>query len=173
MIAGDNLNFAVIGSFLANVGAFYIRREFHSPDSALYGSVCSAYVEALLERGLNLEWFIEGQRSRSGKLNPPKLGILKMVLDIVASNDKIKDVYLVPVSVGYDNVLESKTYVEELSGREKRAESFGSLVKRASSLDLELGSISVRFAKHISVRDFVARYGALQDNSMLIVWKRV
>lgn len=70
--AGDNLDMPVVGKALKGAGAFFIRRSW--ADDQLYTSIVQEYVQELLEGGYNLECFIEGTRSRTGKLLPPKLG---------------------------------------------------------------------------------------------------
>lgn len=99
--AGDNLNMPGIGTLLRRNGAFFIRRVWG--DDTLYATIMREYIECLLSGGYNVEAFIEGTRSRTGKLLTPKFGIIKTILDAVYSG-RIKDVMLVPVSIGYDKV---------------------------------------------------------------------
>ena len=100
VVAGDNLNFPVIGSFLQ---AMWIRRSFG--DDQLYQMLVQSYIDTLLQNGYNLECFVEGGRSRTGKLLPPKFGILSYMLDSVASG-RVKDAIICPVSTQYDKVIE-------------------------------------------------------------------
>ena len=99
----------------------------------LYPAVIKEYVENLLESVKNLECFIEGTRSRTGKLLPPKLGILKYIVEGLL-NGRTDDVWICPVSVQYDSVIESETYVSELLGKPKEAESLLGLLSGSSSL---------------------------------------
>lgn len=103
IVAGDNLNFAGVGSFLQHAGAMWIRRSFGNDQ--LYGTVVQAYIDTLLANGYNLECFVEGGRSRTGKLLPPKFGILSYMLDSVASG-RVEDAIICPVSAQYDKVIE-------------------------------------------------------------------
>jgi len=103
VIAGDNLNFPVVGSFLQHAGAMWIRRSFK--DDQLYTTLVQAYIDTLLQNGYNLECFVEGGRSRTGKLLPPKFGILSYMLDSVASG-RVEDAIICPVSTQYDKVIE-------------------------------------------------------------------
>lgn len=80
IVAGANLNMPVIGAWLQKCGAFFIRRSFG--DDELYPVVVQEYICQLLAEGMNLECFIEGTRSRTGKLLTPKLGVLKYVLEV-------------------------------------------------------------------------------------------
>lgn len=103
VVAGDNLNFPVVGSFLQHAGAMWIRRSFG--DDQLYVTLVQAYIDTLLQNGYNLECFVEGGRSRTGKLLPPKFGILSYMLDSVASG-RVDDAIICPVSTQYDKVIE-------------------------------------------------------------------
>lgn len=103
VVAGDNLNFPGVGQFLQHAGAMWIRRSFG--DDQLYITLVQAYIDTLLQNGYNLECFVEGGRSRTGKLLPPKFGILSYMLDSVASG-RVKDAIICPVSTQYDKVIE-------------------------------------------------------------------
>ncbi len=99
--AGENLNIPIIGSLLKKSGAFFIKRQWGGDE--MYTGVMRAYIEALLKGGYNIEAFIEGTRSRIGKLLLPKYGILKIILDAVL-HGRVKDCVIVPMSIGYDKV---------------------------------------------------------------------
>ncbi|CAB5170961.1 unnamed protein product [Rhizophagus irregularis] len=150
--AGNNLDLPIVGRILKRGGAFYIRRSWG--EDQLYGSVVKEYLEGLLERGHNIECFIEGTRSRTGKLLPPKLGILKIVLDCILSG-RAKDCWIVPMSIQYDKVIETETYVNELLGNPKERESLWGIVTNTRLLQLKWGRIDVRFAKPYSLQGFI------------------
>lgn len=153
VVAGDNLNFPVLGPFLQHAGAMYIRRAFG--DDALYTSVVQSYIDTMLQEGFNLECFIEGGRSRTGKLLPPKLGILSFILDSILSG-RVKDTIICPVSTQYDKVIESEGYVNELLGMPKKKENLADFLTHGSSvLSLQLGRVDVRFHEPWSLRKFV------------------
>ncbi len=153
VIAGDNLNFPVVGSFLQHAGAMYIRRSFG--DDILYSTLVQAYVDALLQGGFNMECFIEGGRSRTGKLLSPKFGILSFVLDSLLSG-RVDDAVVIPVSTQYDKVIETEGYVTELLGVPKKQESLVSFLTDGSSvLSLRLGRVDVRFHEPWSLRKFL------------------
>ncbi len=103
VVAGDNLNFPGVGAFLQHAGAMWIRRSFG--DDQLYVTLVQSYIDTLLSCGYNLECFVEGGRSRTGKLLPPKFGILSYMLDSVAS-ERVEDAIICPVSTQYDKVIE-------------------------------------------------------------------
>lgn len=153
VVAGDNLNFPVVGSFLQHAGAMWIRRQFG--DDVLYGTLVQAYIDTLLRGGYNLECFIEGGRSRTGKLLPPKFGILSFVLDSILSG-RVEDAVICPVSTQYDKVIETEGYVNELLGVPKKKENLADFLSGGSSvLSLKLGRVDVRFHEPWSLRGFV------------------
>lgn len=154
VIAGDNLNFPVVGSFLQNAGAFYIRRSMG--DDKLYSTMVQGYVDTLLKGGYNMECFIEGTRSRTGKLLPPKFGILNFVLSSILSG-RVKDCLIVPVSTQYDKVIETDSYVSELLGMPKKKENLYDFLNSSSVLSLKMGRVDVRFHEPWSLRDFVTK----------------
>lgn len=151
--AGDNLNLPLIGALLRYNGAFFIRRQWG--DDKLYIAVMKEYLESLMEKGYNMEAFIEGTRSRTGKLLQPKFGIIKTILEAVFSG-RVKDAILVPMSIGYDKVIETPTYVNELLGKPKEKESLAQLVNSGFSLlSLKGGRIDVRFGTPFSLKSFI------------------
>ncbi|KAI5808681.1 hypothetical protein DFH27DRAFT_634024 [Peziza echinospora] len=152
VVAGDNLNFPLVGQFLQNAGAFYIRRSFGR--DGLYGGVVQAYVDAMLSEGYNFECFIEGGRSRTGKLLPPKFGILNFILDSLLSG-RVTDSYIIPVSTQYDKVIETEAYVNELLGIPKQKENLYDFLNSSKVLSLKMGRVDVRFGEPWSLRDFI------------------
>ncbi|PNP50734.1 hypothetical protein THARTR1_08355 [Trichoderma harzianum] len=153
VVAGDNLNFPVVGAFLQHAGAMWIRRSFG--DDALYTTLVQSYIDTLLQKGYNFECFIEGGRSRTGKLLPPKFGILSFVLDSILSG-RVKDCIVCPVSTQYDKVIETEGYVTELLGMPKKKENLADFLSNGPSiLSLKLGRVDVRFNEPWSLRKFV------------------
>jgi glycerol-3-phosphate O-acyltransferase len=153
VVAGDNLNFPLVGSFLQHAGAFWIRRSFG--DDILYTTLVQSYIDALLQGGYNFECFIEGGRSRTGKLLPPKFGILSFIVDSLLSG-RVKDALICPVSTQYDKVIETEGYVTELLGVPKKKENLADFISGGSSvLSLRLGRVDVRFHEPWSLREFM------------------
>ena len=148
--AGDNLNFLPLGPVLRRAGAFFIRRSFSG--DRLYAAVVDAYVRRLLKDGSSLEFFVEGGRSRTGKLLPPKLGLLSLVVD-AALNVPTRTTWFCPVSIGYERFVEEKAFVRELSGGEKQAENVRGLVKSIDLMVGRYGRLSVQFGKPLSLGD--------------------
>lgn len=155
VVAGDNLNFPVVGSFLQHAGAMWIRRSFG--DDALYTTLVQSYIDTLLQEGYNFECFIEGGRSRTGKLLPPKFGILSFILDSILSG-RVDDTIICPVSTQYDKVIETEGYVTELLGMPKKKENLADFLTGGSSvLSLKLGRVDVRFNEPWSMREFIEK----------------
>ena len=107
-----------------------------------------------MRRGYHLEAFIEGGRSRTGKLMPPKFGILGYVLDAVLSG-RVEDVMICPVSTQYDKVIETESYVRELLGNPKSKENLMNFLSASSVLSLRLGRVDVRFQQPWSLKKFI------------------
>ncbi len=152
VVAGDNLNFPLVGSFLQHAGAMWIRRSFG--EDQLYPTLLQAYIDTLLQNGHNLECFIEGGRSRTGKLLQPKFGILRFFLESVLSG-RVEDAIICPVSTQYDKVIEVDSYVSELLGTPKPKEDLVSFLSASNVLSLKLGRVDVRFHEPWSLRGFI------------------
>ncbi len=146
--AGDNLNFFPIGALLRKAGAFYIRRSFHG--DRLYGAVVDAYVRRLIKDGWPLEFFLEGGRSRTGKLLAPKVGLLSMVVDATLGATGRK-VYFVPISIGYERLVEERAFVHELSGGEKQKEDVRGMLRSAEVIAERYGRLNVQFGELLTL----------------------
>jgi glycerol-3-phosphate O-acyltransferase len=152
--AGINLNFWPVGSFLRRLGAFYIRRTFNN--NRLYSVSFSEYVAFLLQKGFPLQFFLEGGRSRTGKLLQPKTGMVAMVVSSFLRNHD-RPIYFVPVYFYYDRVVEVRTYRKELAGTKKKAESVGQLAKGVKSLWSSYGDVFISFAEPLELGAFLER----------------
>lgn len=155
--AGSNLNIGPIGMLFRRGGAFFIKRSFRG--NHLYSEVLRRYIAVLLNQHYNLEFFIEGARSRNGKLAPPKFGILKMIVDSYLTGDIQRDVQIVPVSISYDKVTEDKAHKRELEGGEKIPESMAAAMKSSSLLFKKHGKVMLRFSPAISLDYFLKECG--------------
>ncbi|HEV8551412.1 MAG TPA: 1-acyl-sn-glycerol-3-phosphate acyltransferase [Polyangiaceae bacterium] len=158
--AGDNLNFFPVGRIFRRGGAFFIRRSFRG--DRLYAAVVDAYVRRLLRDGYPIEVFLEGGRSRTGKLLPPKLGLLSMVVDAALAVPE-RPTLFVPVSIGYEQVIESKSYERELSGGEKAKEDAAGLLKSRDLLRHRYGRISMQVGQVLTLNDIAEELGAQKD----------
>jgi glycerol-3-phosphate O-acyltransferase len=152
--AGRNLAFWPMGPIFRKSGAFFIRRTFRG--AKLYAAVFAKYVHQLIKQGVNIEFFIEGGRSRTGKLVLPKTGLVSILLDAF-KNGVSRDLIFVPVFVGYDRLLEESAILKELEGVGKKQESFWELVRARKVLKKRHGRIYVQFADPISLKTLVSK----------------
>jgi len=159
---GINLDFAPIGPILRRTGVFFIRRSFR--DNELYKIVLRAYIDFLIEKRFPIEWYLEGGRSRSGKLNPPRFGLLHYVVESLRRG-KSEDILLIPVSIAYDQIQDVPDYAREAQGRTKEEESIGWLVRAVRSLRRRYGDIYIRFGDPVSVRSVIAGIDQDDDSS--------
>jgi glycerol-3-phosphate O-acyltransferase len=150
--AGVNLSFWPLGPIFRRCGAFFLRRSFSG--DPLYPKIFNAYLVKLLEEGFSIEFFIEGTRSRTGRLNPPKYGMLNMIVEAFRSGDMDR-LSFVPVSVGYENIIEGSSYRSEIGGGEKRGESIGSLLRTPQILSSKYGRAYVEFGEPVELSEFL------------------
>ncbi|MFO7559049.1 MAG: 1-acyl-sn-glycerol-3-phosphate acyltransferase [Desulfobacterales bacterium] len=150
--AGKNLSFWPLGTILRGGGAFFLRRTFKGDQ--LYSKVFSEYIYKILEEGFNIEVFIEGGRSRTGKLLMPKLGMLSIILD-AHINRICEDVIFVPIYIGYDRVLEEKSYIHEIEGGQKEPESLKQVIKARKALKARNGKVYINFSDPVSLKDYL------------------
>ena len=153
--AGINLNMPVVGSILRRGGAFFMRRSFKG--NRLYAAVFNEYMHTIITKGFSIEYFVEGGRSRSGRMLQPKTGMLAMTLRSFL-RDANKPVAFVPVYIGYEKVLEASSYIGEMHGAKKKKESlFGLLSSSASLLRSHFGEVHVNFGEPLILSDFLDR----------------
>jgi glycerol-3-phosphate O-acyltransferase len=149
VLGGDNLRIWPLASLAKRAGLVFIRRTFAGDD--VYKLAVREYFAFLLAKRFNLEWYMEGGRSRTGKLRPPKHGLLRFVADVV-EQDRVEDVFLVPVAITYDQLREVSGMAAEQGGATKRPEGLPWLAAYArGQLTEPLGTVHVRFAEPISL----------------------
>jgi glycerol-3-phosphate O-acyltransferase len=146
--AGDNLDFFPVGPIFRRGGAFFIRRSFKG--DRLYAAVVDAYVRRLIRDGYPIELFMEGGRSRTGKLLPPKFGLLSMVVDAALAVPQQTTLF-VPVSIGYEHVIEAVSYERELQGGEKAKEDAAGLIKSRDVLRHRYGRINMQVGQVLTL----------------------
>ncbi|MFK8052107.1 MAG: glycerol-3-phosphate 1-O-acyltransferase PlsB [Woeseiaceae bacterium] len=146
--AGINLNLPVAGSILRRGGAFFLRRTFSG--NRLYAAVFHSYLKALQSRGYPLEYFIEGGRSRTGRLLSPKVGMLNMTVRAFVQ-DARRPVLFVPVYFGYEKLIEGTAFIGELRGQEKSKESLGGLFRSLKALREQFGKVYVNVGDPIDL----------------------
>ena len=155
--AGKNLSFWPLGPIFRAGGAFFLRRTFRG--AVLYAKVFSEYIHKLLEEGFNLELFIEGGRSRTGKLLMPKLGFLSILLNAY-KNGACEDMIFVPVFIGYDQILEEGAYLHEIEGGKKEPENLLQVIKARRFLKQRYGKIYINFHEPVSLKEVLREYGS-------------
>jgi len=146
--AGVNLNLPVIGPILRRGGAFFLRRSFKG--NALYSVVFNEYVAQLIDRGVPMEYFIEGGRSRTGRLLAPRAGMLAMTVRAFLRAPR-RPVLFQPVYIGYEKLMEGKSYIGELSGKPKEKESLIGLLRGLKVLRQRYGHVALNFGEPIEL----------------------
>lgn len=152
--AGKNMNIPLIGPFLRRGGAFFMRRSFQ--DDQLYKAVFDEYLHMTFTKGYSVEYFVEGGRSRTGRMLSPRMGLIGMTVRSFQRKPSPPLVF-VPVYFGYERVLEAATYIGELRGAAKRDESIFDLLRVFRFLHLEFGKVHVNFGQPIELSDFLDR----------------
>jgi glycerol-3-phosphate O-acyltransferase len=158
--AGKNLSFWPLGPLFRSGGAFFIRRSFRG--AILYSRVFAEYIHKLLEEGFNIEQFIEGGRSRTGKLLMPKLGLLSILLNAY-KNGACEDMIIVPIYIGYDRVLEEKSYLNELEGGKKEPENLKQVIQARKFLRNRYGKIYIQFHEPLALNELLGQTPPLQE----------
>lgn len=153
--AGANLNMPVIGEILRAGGAFFLRRSFKG--NPLYGTVFKEYLHSLMKRNAPLEYFIEGGRSRSGRLLAPKLGMLAMTVNSYLRSPS-KPVVFIPAYISYERIMEGATYVGELKGKPKEAENILGLLKTARKIERIFGTVNLSFGEPLFLDKFIDKF---------------
>lgn len=149
VLGGDNLRFWPVGPLAKRAGVVFIRRSFGK--DAVYKLAVREYFAFLLAKRFNLEWYMEGGRSRTGKLRPPRHGLLSYVADAV-ERGRVDDVFLVPVSITYDQLREVSGMAAEQRGAAKKGEGLSWLASYArGQLTTPLGTVHVGFAEPLSL----------------------
>lgn len=152
--AGDNLNLPILGRILRWGGAFFVRRSFR--DDRLYGAVFQSYITTLLRYGVTLEYFIEGGRSRTGRLREPRFGLLDMTVRAGLAYPE-RPLVLIPVHIAYESVAEGEHYLDELAGRPKQRESLRSLWHGLLALRQRRGEVHVNLGEPLYLQSLLDR----------------
>ncbi|MGV3345281.1 glycerol-3-phosphate 1-O-acyltransferase PlsB [Enterobacteriaceae bacterium LUAb1] len=152
--AGINLNFWPAGPVFRHLGAFFIRRTFKG--NKLYSTVFREYLSELFARGYSVEYFVEGGRSRTGRLLDPKTGTLSMTLQAMLRGVN-RPITLVPIYIGYEHVMEVGTYAKELRGADKKKEGLLQMVRGLSKLR-NLGQGYVNFGEPLSLNNYLNQH---------------
>lgn len=152
IVSGVNLNFWPIGSIFRGGGAFFIRRSFKG--KRLYSKVFYKYTEYLIKQGIPIEFFIEGTRSRTGKIVFPKLGFLSMLLEAVIKSGQ-KNLCIVPVSVNYEHIFEKNFYLNEAVGKKNEGENIGTMLRHRNMAKQKQGRMYLEIAEPFTLTDLL------------------
>lgn len=159
IVAGENLAFFPIAPFLRRCGAFFIKRSFKG--ERVFPVVFSRYLRLLVRDEFPVELFVEGGRSRTGKLLSPKLGVLRMLVEASGDIRPDREVSLLPIAISYEQIAEEKTYARELSGASKQKESIRGLLRSRKIFRKRFGKVYLRVGKPIILTQ------ALREKNML------
>ncbi|MCO4745086.1 MAG: 1-acyl-sn-glycerol-3-phosphate acyltransferase [Proteobacteria bacterium] len=153
VVAGENLAIWPVSIFLRGGGGFFIKRKFSG--ERIHPAVFNRYLRELIHQGYPVEFFIEGGRTRTGKLLPAKTGVLGMVMEASMLRRAGKEVTLLPMALAYEQVAEEKAYARELGGEDKRPESLQQVVKARSVLRRRFGKVYCRVGEPIRTSTIV------------------
>ena len=178
--AGINLSFGLMGPLFRRSGVIFLRRKLDDP---LYKYVLRQYVGYIVEKRFNLNWSIEGTRSRTGKMLPPKLGLLAYVANAYLDG-RSDDILLQPVSISFDQLHETAEYAAYARGGEKTPEGLSWLYHFIKAQgERNYGKIYVRFPEAVSMREYLGRPGgeiahdeaakrlAMQKMAIEVAWR--
>ena len=181
LFAGVNMAFGPMGAIMRRAGVIFIRRS--TGDDPLYKYVLREYVGYVLEKRFNLSWSIEGTRSRTGKMLPPRLGLLSYAADAYLEG-RVDDILLLPVSITFDQLHEIAEYAEYARGAPKKPEGFGWLYGFIKAQGARhYGKVYVRFGEPVPLSsslgpvsgpvalDPAARRLALQKTAFEVAWR--
>jgi len=152
--AGINLNLPIVGRILRRGGAFFLRRTFKG--NRLYAAVFDSYIHQILVKGHSMEYFVEGGRSRTGRLLSPKGGMLVMTVNSYVKNPQ-RPIVFVPVYFGYEKLIEGDSFISEMGGAQKKKESLGGLIRSIKSLRDQFGKVYVNIAEPIELEPMLDR----------------
>lgn len=147
---GINMKWPVIGSIQRASGMIFIRRAFN--DNPVYKVVLQRYIDYLVSRRFPLLWSIEGGRSRTGKLVPPRYGLLHWLMNAAERFDKTQPLYIVPLAIVFEQVVDVDAYAHEQLGGVKKPENLAWFYRYLHSFKTPLGKIHIRFGDPVQAR---------------------
>lgn len=156
IVAGEDfLGIMAVRWLFRKSGAFFMKRSF--ANDPLYSTILQKNIDGILSTGQALEFFIEGTRSRSGKMLQPKMGLLGKVLNAV-NRGVVEDVTIVPISINYEKTMEAFMYANELNGESKIKESLSSLLQARGVVSKNFGTTTILFGKPFSLNEWKNSY---------------
>ena len=168
ILGGDNLRFFPLGQSAKHSGGVFIRRSFKNDE--IYKAVLQEYLTHLVAGGNNLEWYMEGGRSRTGKLRPPKYGLLSYLVYAIRSG-AAKDVVLVPTSITYDQLHEVQAMADQEASGHKPKEGLPWLIDYARMQRTWIGQVHLRFGEPLSLAERLAEAGEDRERNRWLVEK--
>ena len=173
--AGRNLSFFPLGPLFRRSGAFFLRRSFAG--MPFYKYTFKNYLWKLVREGYPVEFFMEGGRSRTGKLLPPKMGMLAMLLEGIREGE-FKDLQFIPINISYERVLETGSYKHELTGGQTEVESVAGVVKAGRVLRARHGRVYVNFSEPVRLSEYPEQFGLpqlkeLNDDGFRVTTRRL
>ncbi|PID40443.1 MAG: hypothetical protein CR984_03175 [Proteobacteria bacterium] len=156
IFAGKNLAFWPMAPVFRKLGAFFVRRSFKG--AVFYAKVFAAYIFQLLKEGFNIAVYIEGTRSRSGKLLQPQLGMLSILLH-ACFEGACRELTFVPVFIAYDRIPDEDTYLREISGGKKDPENFRQMLKAKRILKNRYGKVHLNFGQPLALSEVLDEQG--------------
>lgn len=150
--AGANLNMPVVGPLLRRAGAFFLRRSFKG--NFLYAAVFNEYLHLITAKGYSIEYFVEGGRSRTGRLLAARTGMLSMTLRSYL-RDHQRPIVFIPAYIGYEKLMEGKTYVGELAGKPKQKETIWGLLGSLRKIQKVFGQVHLSFGEPIYLENLL------------------
>ena len=162
VVAGENLSFFPMGHLFRGSGAFFIKRSFK--EDPIFPVIFERYVRLLIREEIPVEFFIEGGRSRTGKLLHPKLGMLRMVVNSAVHMKSDRILTILPIAFSYEQIAEEKSYAKELSGKTKKKESVSGLLRARKVLKKRYGKVYMRVGEPIYLNEIIADFEVPWDD---------
>ncbi|MBJ8344248.1 glycerol-3-phosphate 1-O-acyltransferase [Antrihabitans sp. YC2-6] len=162
LIGGANLNFWPLGPIARRSGTVFIRRSFG--DDEIYRAVVEEYFAYLLSKRFNMEWYFEGGRTRTGKLRPPKYGLLNYLAEAVRSG-RAEDALLIPVAISYERLNELGAISDEQLGGKKQPEGLAWMAQYLRSQQNSAGHVYLRFGEPLYARERLIAHGDIMADS--------
>lgn len=162
--AGANLNIPVVGPILRRGGAFFLKRSFKG--NHIYSAVFTEYLHLITTKGFPIEYFIEGGRSRTGRLLPPKAGMLAMTVKSYL-RDHTRPIVFIPTYIGYERLMEGSTYIGELRGASKQEESIWQILQTTRKIEKIFGKVHLSFGEPIYLKPLLDQENPQWHNTVL------
>jgi glycerol-3-phosphate O-acyltransferase len=153
VLGGLNVSFWPIGPVARRSGVVFIRRSVRG--EPVYKLALREYIAYLVRKRFNVEWYIEGGRTRTGKLRPPRYGLLNYLVDAYRDG-AASEVMLVPTSIVYDQLYEVGAMAAEEHGASKTPESLSWLVGYARAQGRGFGKVRIQFGEPLPLSEALA-----------------